>query len=85
MKYLIQGGESAARFDLLISLTKLGENAVSALRDHLVVGLDDSTAASLNGLNKSNFSRALATLNTAAETVEKIKEIDWSHLNKSTK
>lgn len=85
MKYLMQGGESAERFDLLISLTKLGENAVSALRDNLVIGLDESTAANLNGLNKSNFSRALTTLNAVAETVEKIKEIDWAHLNKSIK
>lgn len=85
MKYLMQGGEDNRRFDLLVSLTKLGESAVSALRDHLVVGLDESDAASLNGMSKSNFSRALSTLNEVAATVEKIKEIDWAHLNKSVK
>lgn len=85
MKYLMQGGECASRFDLLISLTKLGENAIVALRDHLATGLDESTAASLNGLNKSNFTRALTTLNKTAKTVEKIKEIDWAHLSKDKK
>lgn len=81
MKYLIQGGESLERFNLLISLTRLNENSASALRDYIVKGLDDSLSAQLNDLSKSNFSRALNRLNCVAETVEKIKEIDWAHIS----
>lgn len=79
MRYLIQGGESAARFDLLLSLTKIAsEDVIDALRDHLVTGLAESTAASINGVKLSNFKRALDTINEVAGTVERIKELDWA-------
>lgn len=79
MNYLIQGGESEQRFDLLLSLTKISsKNVIDALRDHLVVGLSDITAAGINGVPRSNFSRALAALNKTAETVEQIKAHDWA-------
>lgn len=81
MKYLLPGGESQARFDLLLSLSKItSENLISALEDHLVKGMPDSHAALINGVAKGNFSRSLTRLNKVAKTVEKIKELDWQKI-----
>lgn len=81
MKYLIQGGESRQRLALLVSLTKITSNNIQdALTDHLCTGLSDTAAAAMNGVQLSNFNRALATLNQVAETVEQIKSLDWQHL-----
>ncbi|MCB5226244.1 adhesin biosynthesis transcription regulatory family protein [Alishewanella sp. 16-MA] len=82
MKYLTQGGESQERFDLLISLTRISSDDIKyALKHYLVTGLDEVTAAALNEVPLSNFTRALKKLNQAAATVERIKELDWQHLN----
>lgn len=81
MKYITQGGESAERYQLLISLTRISsEDVKAALKDYLVIGLADATAAAINGVQLSNFTRALNTLNTVASTVEQIKELDWARL-----
>ena len=81
MKYLSQGGESRARFDLLLSLTKISSEPLQdALSDYLVKGFGDCAAAAMNGVQLSNFNRALVTLNQVAATVERIKELDWQHL-----
>jgi hypothetical protein len=81
MKYLTQGGESRDRFALLLSLTKISSEPLQdALADHLCAGLSDTAAAAMNGVQLSNFNRALATLNQVAETVEQIKTLDWQHL-----
>ena len=78
MKYLSQGSQTEDRLFWLLKLTRISsEDVIDALRDHLVVGLAESTAASVNGVKLSNMKRALDTLNAAAEAVEKIKEIDW--------
>lgn len=84
MNYLIQGGENAERLTLLISLTSIkSEDVIDALHDHLVKGLGDKFAATLNGIEPSNFSRAFKTLNATAATVERIKELDWAKFKKS--
>ncbi|MBV2127966.1 adhesin biosynthesis transcription regulatory family protein [Arsukibacterium indicum] len=81
MKYLLQGGESRQRLALLFSLTKITSNNVQdALTDHLCTGLSDTVAAAMNGVQLSNFTRALKTLNEVAGIVEKIKEHDWARL-----
>ncbi|WP_445425210.1 PapB/FocB family fimbrial expression transcriptional regulator [Alishewanella sp. HL-SH06] len=81
MKYITQGGESKERYELLISLTRISsEDVKAALKDYLVIGLADATAAAINGVQLSNFTRALNTLNTVASTVEQIKELDWARL-----
>jgi hypothetical protein len=83
MRYLIQGGEDADRLDLIISLTKItSENVQQALIDHFKKGsgLAAETAAALNGVQLSNFTRAATRLEEVAASVERIKEIDWRHL-----
>ena len=77
MKVLLQGHESAKRVELLLSLTRIeSENQIKALKLHLTNGASEAFAASTYGVNKSNFSRALKTLNDTAQIVEKIKDID---------
>lgn len=79
MRYITQGSESQERYELLISLTRISsEDIKAALKDYLVTGLADATAAAVNGVPLSNFTRALKTLNDTAATVEKIKELDWA-------
>ena len=79
MRYITQGSESQERFELLISLTRISsEDIKAALKDYLVTGLADATAAAINGVQLSNFTRALKTLNETAATVEQIKELDWA-------
>jgi hypothetical protein len=81
MRHLIQGGESTERLELLLSLTSITSNdAKDALMEHLVRGIGAASAAALNGMTQSNFSRALKTVELVAATVERIKEIDWRHL-----
>ncbi|MGL4939406.1 PapB/FocB family fimbrial expression transcriptional regulator [Shewanella sp.] len=82
MKYLLPGGESDRRFELLLSLTRLSsDNVVSALRDYLVHGMSDTVACVVNRVAKGNFSRSSATMNDVSSTVEAIKEIDWEKLS----
>jgi len=79
MRYIVQGSQSEQRFNMLLKLTRISsEDVIDALRDHLVVGLAETTAATINNVSLSNFNRALTSLNAAAELVEKIKELDWS-------
>lgn len=85
MKYLLQGEESKERVDLLLSLTNISrETVIGAIYDNLVKGFDERDAVELNGATQSNFNRGMSILNKVAETVEKIKEIDW-HKIKSHK
>jgi hypothetical protein len=79
MRRLLAGHESAERFDLLLSLTSIrSEGIQAAVRDHLVNGHAVASAAALNGELDKNVRRAIATLEQAADIVEKIKEIDWA-------
>ncbi|WP_333609659.1 PapB/FocB family fimbrial expression transcriptional regulator [Arsukibacterium sp.] len=81
MKYISQGSQCQRRFELLLSRTDIrSENVKAALKDHLVTGLSDATAAAINGVSQSNFNRAFNAVNDVAETVEKIKELDWVRL-----
>ncbi len=81
MKMLVRGLESAERVNLLLSLTRIeSEQIIKALHDYLVNGRTDTGAAAINMIEQSNFNRALSKLNKVASTVEKIKEIDWEHL-----
>ena len=78
MKWLIQGGESAARLNLILSATKISsEPTIDALHDHLVKGIGDAAACALNGVQLSNFNRALKTVNEMAGIIEAVKELDW--------
>lgn len=82
MRSLLAGMQSEERFKLLLSLTRISSEEVkSALRDHLVLGHPESVAASINGVAQSNFTRALNKVKRVADSVEKIKELDWSHIN----
>ena len=78
---LVRGLERQDRVELLISLTRMSsETQKQAIIDHLVKGRSDTEAAFLNDVSQSNFNRAISRLNEIAGIVEKIKEIDWSHL-----
>lgn len=83
MNYLIQGHESAARLELLLKLTKIeSEDIKAALHDHLVRGFKASHAAQINNVQQQNFVRAYKKLNSIAQTIEQIKELDWAHFKK---
>lgn len=77
MKYLLQGGESAERFKLLLSLTKIKEPISSALFDYYVKGVSSGNAAELRGIKHGNVSRGADTLEQHAAIVEAIKQLDW--------
>lgn len=77
MNHLIQGGESAERFKLLLSLTKIKEPISSALFDYYVKGVSSGNAAELRGIKHSNVSRGADTLEQHAAIVEAIKQLDW--------
>lgn len=77
-KYLVPGAESLKRIESIFKLTKIrSEDIREAIIDHLVKGHAEKTAVALNGVDQSNFNRALARLNEAAEVIEEIKEDDW--------
>lgn len=77
MNHLIQGGESAERFKLLLSLTKIKEPISSALFDYYVKGVSSGNAAQLRGIKHSNVSRGMESLEERAAIVEAIKQLDW--------
>lgn len=78
MKALLQGGESKARFDLILSLTRLDEVYHKPLERYYVDGIKGDSIVEVYELKKQNFTRAKKTLEEAAKKVEKIKEIDWA-------
>lgn len=80
---LLQGMESKERVAALLSLTSIkSEPVTAAIYSHLTDGFSDTDSAALHDVKKSSFSRALSALNDVADKVEKIKEIDFAHLNK---
>ena len=84
MRYLIQGGESELRITTLIGWTSIrSESVIQALRDHLQVNhlaLPDHLAAAKNGMELSNFSKALSRLNEVAGEYERLKEEELRHI-----
>ncbi|MBO1894193.1 hypothetical protein HNW13_000035 [Shewanella sp. BF02_Schw] len=82
MKYLIQGGESLQRLQLLLSLTRMDSECMrEALEDHYVLGFQDVAAVARNDIDRGNFTRAQKRLEQVAATVEQLKELDWAHFN----
>ncbi len=78
MNYLLCGGESPERLRLLMTLTKMNSDSMNdALIDYFVKGHAEKECVIINGVTQSNFNRAVSRLNQVAETVEKIKEINW--------
>lgn len=77
MRYLYQGSQSERRFEVLIRMTRItSEDVIEALHDYLVKGRNDTLAASVNDVHKSNFNRALARVEFMAASIEEVKEID---------
>jgi hypothetical protein len=63
MKYLFAGQSKISDVAWLIELTKFDDPyVINAFIDHLVRGWPASMAASKNGLDQSNFNKALARL-----------------------
>lgn len=78
MNYLLSGGESKERVELLLSLTKINSEPLrNSITDHLCDGYADKYAYSRNGVAQSNFVRAMKTMNKVAGIVEAIKDLDW--------
>ncbi|MBY0419385.1 MAG: adhesin biosynthesis transcription regulatory family protein [Pararheinheimera sp.] len=80
MRYLVQGGQTGERFDLLIQFTKRQEPMAKAMRAYLVTGLSMARAADSAGVNVSHLSEALKALEKQAALVEQIKVHDLRHL-----
>lgn len=69
MDTLISGLENTGYVELLLSLTKISsEDVTAAIYDHLCVGHAVDVAAALNGVTAGSVSRAVAKL----EAVNKI-------------
>lgn len=85
MKYLLAGMESKAKIDLIVAQTKIkSESTLDAIYDHLVKGILASDAVAINGAIQQNFNRTLVKLNEMAEMIEKVKELDYAHINQQT-
>ena len=86
MKYLIQGMESELRLTTLLGFTDIrSKPTIQSLRDHLQanhLALPDNLAAAKNGIELSNFSRALKRLNEVAEQYEELKSYELQHLKR---
>ena len=86
MNVLLKGGQTIKRLELLLQLTLIkSDNMKDALKSYLVDGLTESATASLHGVDRNNFVRALAKLNEKAQIVELIKEVDWAFVMRETK
>ncbi|MGO1190314.1 PapB/FocB family fimbrial expression transcriptional regulator [Vibrio casei] len=83
MNYLLCGGESKRRVEILLELTSISsEPIIKAIHRYLVDGYSESELRDIFGISQSNFNRALKKLNNVAELIEEVKDID---LNKSAK
>lgn len=81
MVYYIPGGESDARFDLILQLTKIeSDDLITAMRKHVVQGLPIARAACAPYVDESNLRRALKSFNDALTIIEKVKELDYAKL-----
>ncbi len=80
MQYLFKGSQTQERLNYLFAMCKIKSDDIkAAASDHLVKGLSKNNAALLNNVPAPNLTRALKTLNTYAELVEKIKAHDAQH------
>ena len=81
MKMLLQGMESETKINGLISFTDIRSEPVkAALYDHFVGNRTESGAAAKNFVAQPNLARAIAALNKAAVTYEKMKSEDLKHI-----
>jgi hypothetical protein len=71
----LPGLESARKVELLLSLTQIdSEQIIDAIHNHLVDGMNESTAAAVNQVPKGNLKRNMNTLNDVYKTVGEITE-----------
>lgn len=78
MRHVSVGSESLERLTLLLTMTGIrSESTLAALKDHLVNGVDLTTASVLNGVTKSNLERDIDKVNDVAAFVAAIEELDW--------
>ena len=78
MRHVSVGSESLERLTLLLTMTGIrSESTIAALMDHLVTGVDLTTASVLNGVTKSNLERDIDKVNDVAAFVVAIEELDW--------
>lgn len=77
LKWLIRGTQTEERVDALLAFTKTtSEPTISAVKDYLVRGMRLSSAAALNGIDKSNLRTKLNSLDDVEEKHQTLKQID---------
>ncbi|MBY6104868.1 adhesin biosynthesis transcription regulatory family protein [Ferrimonas balearica] len=80
------GSQSKERLALLLSLTRIDSDEIQmALTDHLVRGASEIDAAEMNGVSRSNLTRALNKVRKVAATVHAIEDLDWARFKESVK
>ena len=80
MRYLFKGMVEKEELNLLLSLTNIkSESMINALHAHFVDGIPTVRAAARFDVPLQNLHRAMARLNEVAQTVEKIKEINFKY------
>jgi len=83
---LLPGAEKTERLNKLLELTKIkSPEKLKAIHDHLVLGHEAKGAAIRNGLDVSNFSKTIDSIEEVAKIVEELKEIDYAHLGHSVR
>lgn len=76
MIYLLRGGETKEKIDLLLSLTSIKSDDIKiALNHYYINGRTEAQASELAGVPKSNMVRAMKNLNGVAGIVEQLHEI----------
>ena len=84
MKTLLRGKESKERLTLIISLTNIRSEEIIAMMYKIFVdGWSDEDAANMFNVPQPSINRAVKRLNEVSETIEEIKELDWSRFRKS--
>ena len=76
MKHLMQGMESKAMIDCLLTATKIdSQRKIDALHYHFVDGANISNAAMAHNLPQPNLTDAIEVLNKVAGICEKYHEL----------
>ena len=82
MNVLLPGREPQQKIEIIIGLTDISsENVKSAVIDFYATGFSETMSCAVNGIQKPALSRAKKAIEHVAGEIEKIKEIDWAHLN----
>ena len=75
MNVLVQGCESAERFEIILSFVSFrSKQVITMLTRHYVEGLGEELIVMM--MDAGNWARAVTKVNDAARKIERIKELD---------